>query len=198
MGGAAAVALATSERILVTVHNRDGQAARDRDELRQALQRSPREIPSRFFYDDRGSRLFERITTLPEYYQTRTEHALLRAIAGRVAEAAQAAQLVEIGSGSATKTRVLLDAMARTGCLRLYVPVDFARGAVRQVAEELAWSTRTWPCTVSSPTSTRTSRRSPRWRRLTAIPWRLPRPSRGARRAPASGAGGPRRATAAW
>jgi L-histidine Nalpha-methyltransferase len=131
------VVLATSERVLVTVHNRDGQVARDRDELRAALLRSPREIPSRFFYDDRGSRLFERITELPEYYQTRTEHALLRAIADRVAAVSRASQLVEIGSGAATKTRVLLDAMDRAGRLQLYVPVDVAEGTVRRVAEEL-------------------------------------------------------------
>lgn len=129
--------LATSERVLVTVHNRHGQAARDRAELRAALLRSPREIPSRFFYDDRGSRLFERITELPEYYQTRTEHALLRAIADPVAATARASQLVEIGSGAATKTRVLLDAMARAGRLLLYVPVDVAEGTMRRVAEEL-------------------------------------------------------------
>src|ERR1700732_2958831 len=89
-GGSAAVVLATSERVLVTVHNRHGQVARDRDELRAALLRSPREIPSRFFYDERGSRLFERITELPEYYQTRTEHALLCGVADRVAAAARA------------------------------------------------------------------------------------------------------------
>ena len=129
--------LATSERVLVTVHNRRGQVSRDRDELRAALLRSPREIPSRFFYDERGSRLFERITELPEYYQTRTEHALLDAIADRVAAAARASQLVEIGSGAATKTRVLLDAMARAGRLQLYVPVDVAEGTMRRVAEEL-------------------------------------------------------------
>jgi L-histidine Nalpha-methyltransferase len=131
------VVLATSERVLVTVLNRRGQVARDRAELRAALLRSPREIPSRFFYDERGSRLFERITELPEYYQTRTEHALLRAIADRVAAAARASQLVEIGSGAATKTRVLLDAMARAGRLQLYVPVDVAEGTMRRVAEEL-------------------------------------------------------------
>jgi L-histidine N-alpha-methyltransferase len=131
------VVIATSERVLVTVHNRDGQVARDRDELRAALLRSPREIPSRFFYDDRGSRLFERITELPEYYQTRTEHALLRAIADRVAAVSRASQLVEIGSGAATKTRVLLDALARAGRLHLYVPVDVAETSVRRVAEEL-------------------------------------------------------------
>src|ERR1700680_3662793 len=67
-GGSAAVVLATSERVLVTVHNRHGQVARDRDELRAALLRSPREIPSRFFYDDRGSRPFERTNQPTEHY----------------------------------------------------------------------------------------------------------------------------------
>lgn len=128
----------TTSRIQVTLQNREGQAARDRAELRAGLLRTPREIPSRFFYDDRGSRLFERITELPEYYQTRTEHALLLAIADRVVAASGAEELVEIGSGAATKTRALLDAMARTGRLRLYAPVDVAEGTVRRIADELA------------------------------------------------------------
>jgi L-histidine Nalpha-methyltransferase len=131
------MAIATSERILVTVHNRDEQAAGDREDLRAALERSPREIPSRFFYDDRGSHLFETICEQPEYYQTRTEHALLRQIAPLVADLSRAEQLVEIGSGAATKTRVLLDAMQHAGSLRLYVPIDFAAGTVHRIAEEL-------------------------------------------------------------
>jgi L-histidine N-alpha-methyltransferase len=132
------VIVETTSRIQVTLQNREGQAARDRAELRAGLLRTPREIPSRFFYDDRGSRLFERITELPEYYQTRTEHALLLAIADRVVAASGAEELVEIGSGAATKTRALLDAMARTGRLRLYAPVDVAEGTVRRIADELA------------------------------------------------------------
>jgi L-histidine Nalpha-methyltransferase len=134
------VELATGQRSLVSisVHQRDGQAVRDRHEMRAALLRTPREIPSRFFYDDRGSRLFERITELPEYYQTRTEHALLGDIADRVAALSRATQLVEIGSGAATKTRVLLDALDRAGRLRLYVPVDVAESTVHRVAYELA------------------------------------------------------------
>jgi L-histidine N-alpha-methyltransferase len=109
----------------------------DRAELRQALLRTPREIPSKFFYDDLGSELFERITELPEYYPTRTERALLAAIAGRVIERTGAEELVEIGSGAATKTRLLLDAMQRAGKLRLYVPFDVAESTVVRVAEEL-------------------------------------------------------------
>jgi L-histidine Nalpha-methyltransferase len=125
-------------RIAVDVHARNGQDERDRAELRAALSRTPRQIPSRFFYDDRGSALFERICELPEYYQTRTEGALLATIADRVVAASGAEELVEIGSGAATKTRRLLDAMARAGTLKLYVPVDVAEGTVRRVAEELA------------------------------------------------------------
>jgi L-histidine N-alpha-methyltransferase len=136
--GDAAVALATSQRTLVSVRDRGRQENHDREEVRAALLRSPREIPSRFFYDDYGSLLFERICELPEYYQTRTEHALLSDVAGRLAAVTAASELVEIGSGAATKTRVLLDAMTRAGNLRLYVPIDFSAGTVRRVADELA------------------------------------------------------------
>jgi L-histidine N-alpha-methyltransferase len=127
----------TANRIEVTRQDRTDQASRDREDLRQALGRTPREIPSRFFYDDRGSELFERITELPEYYPTRTERALLERIADRVVAASGADELVEIGSGAATKTRILLDAMARAGHLERYVPVDVAEGTVRRVAAEL-------------------------------------------------------------
>jgi dimethylhistidine N-methyltransferase len=128
----------TTSRVVITRIDRDGQAERDRAELRAALLRSPREIPSRFFYDDHGSRLFERICELPEYYQTRTEHALLAAIADQVVGLSGADELVEIGAGSAVKTRTLLDAMRRAGRLRRYVPVDVAEGTIRRAADELA------------------------------------------------------------
>ena len=121
----------------IEVHSGSGQADRDLAELREGLLATPRRISSRFFYDDRGSELFERITELPEYYQTRTEAALLAAVADRIVAASGAEELVEIGSGAATKTRILLDAMARAGTLKLYVPVDVAEGTVRRVAEEL-------------------------------------------------------------
>ena len=130
--------LETASRILVTVRSREGQAERDREELRLSLLRTPPEIPARLFYDDRGSALFERITELPEYYQTRTERALLEASADRIVAASGASELIEIGSGAATKTRVLLDAMRRAGRLHLYVPVDVSEGTVRRVADELA------------------------------------------------------------
>jgi L-histidine N-alpha-methyltransferase len=79
--------------------------------LRESLQRTPREIPPRYFYDDAGSRLFERITRLPEYYPTRTEEAILRTAAVDIVARSGAGTLIELGSGAATKTRLLLDAM---------------------------------------------------------------------------------------
>lgn len=124
-------------RITVEVHlgREDPQEALD--ELAAALAETPRRLPSKYFYDDRGSELFERICELPEYYQTRTEEALLERVADRVVEITGAGELVELGSGAATKTRVLLDAMQRAGTLRLYVPLDVSEGILRRAAGEL-------------------------------------------------------------
>jgi len=127
----------TQHLVVLDIHNSEGRRTRDLTELREALLSTPRRIPSKFFYDDHGSGLFERITELPEYYQTRTEGALLVSIAGRIAEVTRAEDLVEIGAGAATKTRILLDALRRVGTLELYVPVDVAEGTMRRVAEEL-------------------------------------------------------------
>jgi L-histidine N-alpha-methyltransferase len=129
--------VATMPDILIDVHEGEGRTEEDLEALRSALLRRPRQIPSKLFYDDVGSELFERITELPEYYQTRTERALLTAIADRVIAVTRAEELVEIGAGAATKTRVLLDAMRRAGTLQLYVPFDVAEGTTRRVAEEL-------------------------------------------------------------
>lgn len=124
-------------RIQVDVHLQTGGDAEAREALRDALEERPRRIPSRFFYDDKGSELFEQITELPEYYPTRTEATILRAVADDVAARSQAGELVELGSGSATKTRILLDAMERIGLLKLYVPMDISEPPVRQSAREL-------------------------------------------------------------
>jgi L-histidine N-alpha-methyltransferase len=117
---------------------------RDRDlaEMREALLRTPREIPSKHLYDQRGSELFERICELPEYYQTRTEKAILVEHADRIVERCRARELVEIGAGAATKTRVLLRAMERQGLLLRYVPIDVDVAMLRRVADEL---TREFP-----------------------------------------------------
>ncbi len=106
-------------------------------ELAQSLAESPPRLPTRYFYDDHGSRLFEEITTLDEYYQTRTERAILEQWAPEVVREAGAEELVELGSGAATKTRVILSAMQEAGLLRLYVPFDVSEGILRRAAREL-------------------------------------------------------------
>jgi L-histidine N-alpha-methyltransferase len=93
-------------------------------EVRAALARRPPSLPSKYFYDDRGSRLFQEITRLPEYYQTRTEESLLETVAGEIAARASARELVELGSGSGRKIRLLLDAMVRTDGLESCVLFD--------------------------------------------------------------------------
>ncbi len=94
------------------------------------LTRSPKRLPPKWFYDDRGSELFELITRLPEYYPTRAESAILRARAGDIASASRARTLVELGSGSADKTVPLLDALRDCGSLLRYVPVDVSKAAL--------------------------------------------------------------------
>lgn len=106
-------------------------------EIRVGLTAEPRWLPSKYFYDDLGSELFVEITRLPEYYQTRAERALLLRVADDIIAHTDARELVEIGSGAATKTRVLLDAMERANQLRLYVPMDVSEGIVRSTARDL-------------------------------------------------------------
>jgi L-histidine Nalpha-methyltransferase len=118
-----------------------GAEAAALDELRQALQRTPRELPCKYFYDDRGSALFEQITRLPEYYPTRTERALLLEQAGPIVEAAGGARLsemVELGSGAASKTVALLEAALRLGGRPRYVAVDISAHALARTRELLA------------------------------------------------------------
>ena len=106
-------------------------------DVRRGLGIMPKQLPPKYFYDDRGSRLFEEITRLPEYYQTRTEHALLRQHAQEIAGAAGAEILLELGSGSSEKTPMLLDALTRTGDLNGYVSVDVSAGALRDAQTAL-------------------------------------------------------------
>lgn len=102
------------------------------DDARTGLSATPKWLPPKYFYDDHGSRLFDAITRLPEYYPTRTEHAILTAYAGEIAASAHAEVLLELGSGSSEKTRLLLDAVAARGTLSAYVPVDVSAGALRE------------------------------------------------------------------
>jgi L-histidine N-alpha-methyltransferase len=107
------------------------------EDVLDGLTRPTKELPPKHLYDERGSELFDRITELPEYYPTRAERAILSAEADAIVAATGAGELVELGSGSADKTRVLLDAMARAGTLRRYVPFDVADGMVRETADAL-------------------------------------------------------------
>src|SRR5262245_21955307 len=94
-------------------------------DVRAGLTKPFKELSPRYFYDERGSALFERITRLPEYYPTRAERAILDLHGEEIVETAGApATLIELGSGSAEKTRVLLDAMGAAGSLEAYAPVD--------------------------------------------------------------------------
>ena len=121
---------------------RDGETERTAlAELREALARSPREIPSKYFYDDRGSALFEEITRLPEYYPTRTERELLIAQATAIVQAAggrELSEVVELGSGAASKTVALLDAALRLGGRPRYVAVDISAHALARTRELLS------------------------------------------------------------
>jgi L-histidine N-alpha-methyltransferase len=122
------------------IHGRD--AARDPraewDEVRRDLLRNLPRIDSRYFYDDVGSQLFEEITRLPEYYQTRTEEVLLAEIANEVIDLTGARELVELGSGAGRKVRLLLDAMRRRGNLDRCVLLDINETFLRSSAERLA------------------------------------------------------------
>jgi L-histidine Nalpha-methyltransferase len=123
--------------VRVDVHLAGEDEETARAELKSALAETPRRMPSRFFYDAHGSDLFVDITALPEYYPTRTEAAILRASADDAVATSAACELMELGSGAAQKTRILLDAMERSGCLRVYVPVDVSESMVRRTAREL-------------------------------------------------------------
>jgi L-histidine N-alpha-methyltransferase len=107
------------------------------DDVLDGLTRPFKELPPKHFYDARGAELFDRICELPEYYPTRTERAILLAHAGALVASNDAAELVELGSGTAAKTRVLLDAMQAAGTLRRYVPFDVTEAVVRDCAETL-------------------------------------------------------------
>ena len=108
------------------------------DDVLDGLTRPLKELPPKHLYDARGSELFDQICELPEYYQTRTERLILERNADAIVEHTRAVELVELGSGSATKTRVLLDAMVRAGTLARYVPVDVSASTVHAVAELFA------------------------------------------------------------
>jgi L-histidine Nalpha-methyltransferase len=116
----------TIERCLPAGFRQDSLRA----DARAGLTAAPKSLPPKWFYDERGSELFDKITLLDEYYPTRAERAILRSAAVQIATATGARTLVELGSGSADKTRLLLDALRGAGTLGRYVPVDVSEAAL--------------------------------------------------------------------
>ncbi len=102
-----------------------------RRDVSHGLRQTPKSLPPKWFYDEVGSDLFDQITRLPEYYPTRTEAAILAARAGSIAEATGADTLVELGSGTSEKTRMLLDALRDRGTLRRFIPFDVDSGILQ-------------------------------------------------------------------
>lgn len=108
------------------------------DDALDGLTRPFKELPPKHFYDAVGADLFDQICDLPEYYPTRAEREILELRSAEIAALTGAAELVELGSGTAAKTRVLLDALADAGTLRRYVPFDVTEGMVVDVAAAIA------------------------------------------------------------
>lgn len=107
-------------------------------DARRGLGASPKDLPPKWFYDDRGSQLFDEITRLPEYYPTRAEAAILAERAPEIAKRSGADTLVELGSGTSEKTRRLLDAFREAGTLRSFVPFDVSEATLRAAATAVA------------------------------------------------------------
>jgi L-histidine Nalpha-methyltransferase len=115
----------------------DSAATALRRDVREGLTQSPKMLPPKWFYDSVGSDLFDQITRLPEYYPTRTEAQILRDRSPEITEAAGADTLVELGSGTSEKTRMLLDAMRDGGQLRRFIPFDVDAGVLRAAGDAI-------------------------------------------------------------
>jgi L-histidine N-alpha-methyltransferase len=118
-----------------TVHRSRQQMVLD---VREGLTKTPKELSPKYFYDERGSELFEEITQLPEYYLTRAERSLLEQKIPEIIAAVRPCSLVELGAGSATKTRLIIDAMRSSGCAECYVPIDVSKDFLEATAVQLA------------------------------------------------------------
>lgn len=115
----------------------DSAATALRRDVREGLAQSPKMLPPKWFYDSVGSDLFDQITRLPEYYPTRTEAQILRDRSPEIIAAAGADTLVELGSGTSEKTRMLLDAMRDGGQLRRFIPFDVDAGVLRAAGDAI-------------------------------------------------------------
>jgi L-histidine N-alpha-methyltransferase len=124
--------------LTVAVHT-VGRNARDEliADVRGGLARPPRRLPPRWFYDEEGSRLFDLITELPEYYQARTETAILRDRAAEIAGLTRPKALVELGAGSCSKSRLLINSCRALGTLRSFTPFDVSDSVVQRSSREL-------------------------------------------------------------
>jgi L-histidine N-alpha-methyltransferase len=123
---------------LIDVHLTPDYAARAlRDDVRAGLSATPKWLPPKWFYDARGSELFEEITRLPEYYPTRAEREILHTRAGEIAALTNAHTLVELGSGSSEKTRLLLDGLRDHETLTSFVPLDVSESALRDASDAI-------------------------------------------------------------
>jgi L-histidine N-alpha-methyltransferase len=125
-----------TEAARVDVHLTPDDLARAlREDVRRGLTSVPKELPPKWFYDDRGSELFDEITRLSEYYLTRCERQILEHRAADIAQITRADTLVELGSGTSEKTQLLLGALSDGGTLRRFIPFDVSEGILRWSAE---------------------------------------------------------------
>jgi L-histidine Nalpha-methyltransferase len=124
--------------ITVAIHTLGRDSRQDLiDDVRAGLASDPKTLPPRWFYDDRGCELFEQITELPEYYQTRTEMEILQRHAQDIVARTRSASIVELGAGSCTKSRVLIRAAKGMGTLWTFVPFDISEATIRNSASAL-------------------------------------------------------------
>jgi len=128
----------TAPDITVTTLLADTSQRTLADDVLAGLSASPKTLPPKHFYDSVGAELFDQICDLPEYYPTRAEREILVTQSAQIAQLTGATELVELGAGSADKTRVLLTALSEAGTLDTYVPMDVAEQQLRQVCEAIA------------------------------------------------------------
>jgi L-histidine N-alpha-methyltransferase len=109
-----------------------------RADVHLGLTSSPKTLPPKWFYDERGSDLFDQITRLPEYYPTRCEREIIEEHADEIVKRAAAETMIELGSGTSTKTQLLLNAGVSSGIVRRFVPFDVSEATLRNASEEIA------------------------------------------------------------
>ena len=129
--------LASNSRFSLKYFSSDRITKDDGEDVISGLTTQPKTLPPKYFYDARGSQLFEQICQLPEYYPTRTEASILQQYASNIAGIAKKVELVELGSGSSTKTRFLLDAYSALNSALTYIPIDVSGSILKDSANSL-------------------------------------------------------------